>query len=75
MGVGKISSKGRTIVDLQSGNIKDFSRGGQKERNFNFPLESKKMTFFANNLIRKCQISQSRYPRPTPWLHFRRPCH
>ena len=39
-------------------------------RNFNYSLETKKMTFFAKNLIGKCQNSKSRGPwrflRPLP---------
>jgi len=54
------------------GRRKDFSRhgqkcisgGGVKWQKFIYPLETKKTTFFAKNLIGKCQFSNSRDGKP-----------
>ena len=62
-----------TIVDFSRDSQKDVSRGESSEITFN-PLETKKTTFFANNLIGKCQISKSRGKGPLPPLSDAHDC-
>jgi len=73
MGVGR-------IFFLVVGQKVDFSRRsqnifpgeGQSDKNSFYPLETKKTTFFAKNLIGKCQFSNSMGGKP-PMHHCRRP--
>jgi len=55
-------------VWIFSEEAKDFSRVGQNLEIFIFPLVARKVMFFTNNLIRKCQISKSRQGHNTPAL-------
>jgi len=48
------------IVDFSRGSKKRFSRGGKSSKISFYPPKTKKTTFFAKNLVVKCQISNYR---------------
>jgi len=54
------------------GEVKDYSKGGAKNDEISiFPLATRKTTFCAKYLIRKCHISKFRGTAPTPRISER----
>jgi len=69
MGVGRIFSRGDHQQIFRQVTIKIFQRGAKSDEISFFPLETKKTTFFAKNIIKKYETSKSIGPLPP----FRRP--
>ena len=68
MGVGRIFFQGGTLADFSRGSHKDFPGGKVARFHFSFS-KLQKRSFFAKNVIEKCQISTSRRcqaPLPLP---------
>jgi len=60
---------GEALADFSTGHHKNLSkREGKSDEISFFLLETKKTTFFAKNVIEKCQISKSRSKTPFPPL-------
>jgi len=57
MGVGRTFSRRWPIVDFSRGSQKFFQGGAKSEEISFLPLETKKTTFFAKDVIGKCKIS------------------
>ena len=71
MGVGRIFSRGDHQQIFRQVTIKIFQRGAKSDEISFFPLETKKTTFFAKNIIKKYETSKSIGPLPPfrrPWL-------
>jgi len=62
-----------TIVDFFRGTPKDFPGGTKTGKISFFPLETKKTTFLAKNVIGKSQVSKSRGDEALPCLLFPTP--
>jgi len=60
------------LVDVSRSSQTDFSTGDKSGQISFFPVETKQKTFFAKNVIRRCQISKS---CPPPSHTFPTPMH
>jgi len=65
-GVGRIFSRGEQKLDFSRCSQNYFSKGTKRGKILFYPFETKKTTFFAKNLIGKCQFSNSTGSRPHP---------
>jgi len=56
MGIGRINSRREALADFPISNHKSVSRGAKSVEISFFLFETRKATFFAKNVIEKCQI-------------------